>query len=214
MDLKNVDALTYGPEYMLGKFANLPDKPGESKPAEEFFERFGELFPGLDPGNYWVDVSDFRKAWHAKSSSERNVVGSKLTHIFNRSLRTHVKLRPRTDGFDIGILVGDPRYYPAVTVDFSSGKVTVSPTGTLLDWLAYALVECRRRLGICERGGCTTPYFVKLHPRARYCSENCFHQSRQQKKAQWWQDNRGKGSEKHAPTHKIQAKRAPKRGRR
>jgi hypothetical protein len=218
MDLKNVGALTYGPEYMLGKFANLPDKPGDSKPAEEFLERFGELFPGLDPEKYWVDVADFRNAWHAKSSFEREAVGENLTRLFNRSLRSHVKPLPRNEFgfFDVGILSGnpDPRYFPAMKVDFSSGKVTVSPTGTLLDWLACALVECRRRLGICEREGCTTPYFVKMHPRARYCSEDCFHQSRQRKKTQWWKDNRGKGSGKPVPTHEIRAKRSPKRGRR
>src|SRR5579884_1192702 len=204
MDPKNVEALTYGAEYMLGKFANLPDKPGDSKPAEEFRERFGELFPGLDPENYWVDVAEFRAAWHAKSSPGRAMMISLyMTGLINRILGPHVKP------------VDDPRhFYPPVEIDFSSGTTFVSRFATLLDWLANSLLKCRRRLGVCEREGCTTPYFVKMHSRSRYCSENCFRESRLAKKNRWWKANRGKGVQKSAPHQKTRAKRPTKRGRR
>jgi hypothetical protein len=209
MDPKNVEALTYGAEYMLAKFVNLPDKPGDSKPAEEFRERFGELFPGIDPENYWVDVSNFRKAWHAKTTLDRARISAYMTNLFNRKLGSHVKPMPRH-----AILSGDPRYYPAVEVDFSSGQIAVSRFATLLDWLAMSLSGCRRKLGICEREGCTTPYFVKMHSRSRYCSEECFRQSRLEKKNQWWKNNRGKGSQKSVPHRKMRAKKATKKGRR
>ena len=220
MDSKNAEAITYGPEYMLAKFANLPDKPGDSEPAKEFRERCGDVFPGLYPEKYWVDVGEFRKAWHAKKPLERGAVGRYLSNLFSRNLRFHVKSdyaewleRGGTGPGPHGILSGDARYYPAVKVDFSSGKV--SPTSaTLLDWLASSLLECRHRLGICEREGCSTPFFVKDHPRRRYCSEDCFRQSRQGKKNQWWKDHRGKASKKAAPTREIRTKRSTKRGRR
>ena len=203
MDPKNAEALTYGAEYMLGKFVNLPDKPGDSKPAEEFRERFGELFPGLDPENYWVDVAEFRRAWHAKSALDRGLISFYMTGLINRILGPHVKP------------VDDPRhFYPPVEINFSSGATFISRFATLLDWLANSLLKCRRRLGICEREGCTTPYFVKMHSRSRYCSEECFRQSRLEKKNQWWKDNRGKGSKKPAKTRKIRAKKSTKRGRR
>lgn len=216
MDTNNTKALTHGPEYMLGKFANLPDKPGDSKPAEEFQEQFGNLYPGLDPENYWVDVANFREAWHARNAGELEAVGSYLTDVFNRTHRRHVR-SPEEEGESgaaRAVLAGDARYNPAVKVDFSSGKIALDPSATLLYWLANSLLQCRHRLGICKRQGCATPYFVKSHPRAKYCSELCFRESRLEKKNQWWKDNRGKDSKKSAPTRKARAKKSAKRGQR
>lgn len=187
MDQKNIEAITYGPEYVLGRFVNLPDTPADSKPAEEFQERFGSLFPGLRPEDYYVDVKGFRKAWHTKQICERDEVGEYLTNLFNRTLQFHIVPTHIVSALSSR----DARYFPAVRVDFSSGRIRLDPSATLLDWLAISLLECRRRLGICERQGCATPYFVKPHPRARYCSEACFHQSRVEKKSEWWKRNRG-----------------------
>jgi hypothetical protein len=211
MDPKNVEALTYGPEYVLAKFVNLPDKPGDSKPAEEFQERFGSLFPGLDPDDYYVDVAGFRRAWHAKGPPERDAVGRYLTNLFNRTLQFHVK--PTQAVWAINSR--DARYFPAVEVDFSSGKIGLNPSATLLDWLGSSVLEFRHRLGICEREGCTTPYFVKTHPRARYCSEGCFRQSRLGKKNQWWKRNRGKDARYSARNRAAsRAKKSAKRRQR
>jgi len=207
-DAKNADALTYGPEYMLGKFVNLPDKPGDSKPAEEFLQRFGTLFQGIKPEEYWVLVKDFRKAWSAKEASELRAVGERLGQIFNRTFCVQFTSieseRPWED-----MLAGHPRYFPAVEVDFSSGRICLAPHATLLDWLAESLLEFRHRLGICEREGCATPYFVKAHPRARYCSESCFRASRLEKKNNWWKENLGKDAKRSAAkaTRKTRRKR-------
>lgn len=208
---KNLEALACGPEYMLGRFANLPDKPGESKPAEAFHLRFGTLFPGLDPEDYHVDVKAFRKAWHAERESELESIGTYLTNLFNRTLQFHVKPIPAI----AAINTRDARYFPAVKVDFSSGKIGLGKPTTLLDLLASWLLECRRKLGICERESCQTPYFVKRHPRSRYCSESCFRQSRLDKKNQWWKRNRGKDSKHSARNRKAttKAKQSAKRGR-
>lgn len=220
MDFKNAEALTYGPEYMLGKFANLPDKPGDSKPAEDFQRQFGELFPGLSPQDYWNDVSGFRDAWHARTKQQLYVVSEYLTKVLNRSLRPHVKEPQITPTNKLAVLEAilgrDPRYYPALRVDFSDGKIKSAPSVTLLDWLANALLESRHRLGKCEREGCTTPYFVKTHPRARYCCEACFRASRLEKKNQWWKQNRGTKAESVAGKHgrKVSKKNSGKGRRR
>jgi hypothetical protein len=205
-DPKNVEALSYGPDYMLGKFANLPCKPSDSKPAEEFEDRFGRLFPGVAPKDYCELVKGFRNAWRAKKPNELLAVGTYLEFIFNRVFCNHGM--SETEWPDV--LAGDPRWFPALKVDFSSGKISVTPHKTLLDWLAQSLLECRHRLGICEREGCATPYFVKAHPRARYCSEACFRASRLEKKNSWWKENRGKGT-KRSPAKAAQKTRR-KRG--
>jgi hypothetical protein len=202
-DPKNFEALACGPEYMLGKFANLPDKEGDSKAAYEFQERFGSLFPGLDPVAYYVDVANFRKAWEARTTIDRDMVGFYLTNLFNRSFQFHVK-PPSKDGRSI--LAGDARVFPAVKVDFSSGKIGLGLPATLLDWLASSLLERRHKLGTCQREGCPTPYFVKMHPRSRYCSEDCFRQSRLGKKSQWWKQNRGKEAKSLARNRAATAK--------
>lgn len=206
MDAKNIEALSYGPEHMLGKFANLPDKPGDARPAEAFQERFGVLFPGLAPKNYYVDVRQFRRAWHAKEPHQLESVGGYLTEVCNRIVRSHITPPAKAP------LAADPRYYPAVEINFASGRIALTPHATLLDWLAKCLLECRHRLGQCEREGCGTPYFVKAHPRQKYCSEMCFRESRLEQKNQWWKKNRGKDAQR-SPA-KVSARNRRKRGRR
>jgi hypothetical protein len=215
VDSKNAEALSWGPEFMLGKFANLPDKSGNSKQAEGFRDRFGELFPGVNPEDYWIEVSNFRKAWHAKTPQDVAEVGRYLTALLNRSRRPHVKDPPGEMGVFQAILAGDPRYFPALSVDFSDGRIKPGPSVTLLDWLASGLVKYRRMLGICKREECPAPYFVKPHPRAKYCSPTCFQESRLGQKSVWWVKNRG-GDAKPTTGKRIQkkSKRSGRGGRR
>lgn len=82
---KNYEALTYGPEYLLGKFVNLPQDPDDPKPAEKFRERFGDLYPGLAPEDYWEHVVGFRLAWIAEEKSGLQRVSDYIGGILNRS---------------------------------------------------------------------------------------------------------------------------------
>ena len=214
MDAKNREALTFGPEYMLGKFANLPTEEADLSPAMEFQRRFGVLFPGVAPGGYRKLVKHFRAAWHAKAADELQAVGNHLESIFNRvfCLRRLANTGSSWEDALAGpqdMMDGEVRNFPALRIDFASGKISLKPHATLLDWLAESLLECRHRLGICDRDGCATPYFVKAHPRARYCSEHCFRQSRLEKKNQWWKRNRGKDS-KHSPRRRAAVRKARK----
>jgi hypothetical protein len=194
VDSKNAGALTYGSEHVLTRFANLPDAQNDVGPPEDFRQQFGELFPGLGPQDYWIEVVNFRAAWRAKTSHQKEVVSGYLTRLLNRSRRPHVKEPQGELAVFTAYLARDPRYFPQLKVDFSDGKIKSAPAATLLDWLANALLEHRHKLGICAREGCTTPYFVKSHPRGRYCSESCFRASRLEKKNQWFKRNRGAGS--------------------
>jgi hypothetical protein len=223
MDASNNEALSYGPDYMLAKFANLPAEKADVNPAVEFQRRFGMLFPGVAPGSYWRLVKHFRAAWHAKTRDELQAVGSHLESIFNRIFCRRRLLNSESGLSWQGALAGpqdmmdgEVRHYPALRIDFASGRISLKPHATLLDWLAESLLESRHRLGICEREGCPTPYFVKTHPRARYCSEHCFRESRLEKKNQWWKRNRGKDS-KHSARNRAattKAKNSARRGRR
>ena len=82
-----------------------------------------------------------------------------------------------------------------VEVDFPSGRINLRPE-TLLDWLVLSLIECRRNLAICANENCPTPYFVKTHPRARYCSLSCSGVARQAGQRRWEQANRSADSKR------------------
>lgn len=188
---KNHEARERGAEYMLGRFANLPDKSGNPGAAKEFQERFGVLFPGLAPQRYHEHVAKFRKAWRAKSPLELEALGLYFDNVFNRKLLVD---EPKNEDEAVAwVLSGDPRYRPAIRSNPASGKIEITTEATLLDWLVVSLWRCLRRLAICARPGCRTPYFVKTHSRMIYCSPDCSHEARQQGQNEWGRKNRGKG---------------------
>jgi len=180
MDSKNAQALAYGAEYLLSKFVNLPDSPANTEPAREFQTLFGDLYPGLAPARYWVHVFIFRRIWKWRDRpAGAQDAGAYIRNIFNRDLAQ----MPETE------TANDPRFRPAMTVDFAAGKITVVPE-TLLDYLAASLLVHNNDLACCERRKCRHPYFVKTHSRQRFCSHECANSVRQRKKQQWWRDNR------------------------
>ena len=63
---------------------------------------------------------------------------------------------------------------------------------TLLDYLAVWLLVFRRqgKLAVCKRKDCKR-FFVKAHPRYRYCSTDCSDEIRKAGKALWFRNNRG-----------------------
>jgi hypothetical protein len=158
---------------------NLPDSLDNTEPAEKFRERFGDPYPGLDPKRYFEHVYIFRRIWTAKTHVEQMDAGAYIKNVFNRELAQ----MPETDTPD------DPRFRPALMVDFASGRISVKPE-TLLDFLASWLLVCRDKLAICEREGCQHPYFVKIHARQRFCTPECANSVRESKKAEWWAVNR------------------------
>jgi hypothetical protein len=190
MDDKNLEALTYGPKWMLERFANL-DTESAPTDVQEFHEKYGDLYPGWGTDDmarklYAYYVGGFQFAWGAKNTATRELVSKFITDIFERDM-TAEKLRLlRVSPFDDP---DDPQSRPAVVADFESGKITVRPR-TLLDWLAKSLLDYRDRLAICERENCEHAYFVKAHPRQRFCSHDCANTVRQEKKERWWAENR------------------------
>jgi hypothetical protein len=237
---KNLEAMSRGREYMLARIANLPIPLRTSSPelaymrspfsedwettterVSEFIRRFGELAPGIRPDNFYRFVVGFRFHWKWRQG-KNGTVRSKRYPVSLSLERKGRKERPQIELDDASawatnilnrrILSGDdlgPN--PVLDVDFSTGRVMVKPE-TLLDWLVWSLMECRTRLAICQRKGCATPFFVKSHPRNRYCSPECSHQEREIKKAKWEKSNRSqRTTEQTARKVKVSQKKPTKR---
>lgn len=194
MDSKNAQALTYGAEYLLSKFVNLPDSPDNAEPAREFQGLFGDLYSGLDPSRYWVHVFIFRNIWKWRDRpAGAQDAGVYVRNVFNRELAG----MPETG------TAADPRFRPALTVDFAAGRIAVVPD-TLLDFLALSVLVHNNDLAYCERRKCPHPYFVKTHSRQRFCSHECANSVRQKKKERWWRDNREAFTAKWRKERKLQ----------
>ncbi len=219
MDTKNWGLIRSGPEAALGKFASLPI---EKAAVEEFQQVYGALYPGLIVREFQVFVKIFQGAWRATTDDEKKAISQHITAIFERDSIEPFKgdwggLPTFEPGSAKSVALSpvshqelgrnDPRARPAVVADFDTGTVTIEPR-TLLDWLAESLLKCRNRLAVCEREGCTTPYFVKSHARQRFCTPKCADSARQQKKEQWWAENRERFIKKWR-----QERKAAKRGK-
>jgi hypothetical protein len=210
MDTKNLEAMSRGREYMLAKFANLPFPaiPGTVSPrfiespcvqdaavaqeaVNEFRRQFGDLSPQIEPNTWHRFVLSFRYHWHwRRPEADRQVRRRNIPLSFRMQAGSHEKQQIDMD---------DPSAWSTnllnlhalkIEVDFSSGRITITPQ-TLLDWLVLSLIECRRGLAICAREACATSYFVKTHPRTKYCSIECFHLERERGQKEWERANRG-----------------------
>jgi hypothetical protein len=188
MDAKNMEALTFGPERMLPKLANLAKVPPRiiAQAVEEFRSSYGELYPAMFVKEYIICAKVFESAWTAKTPREKEYVNQHIAAFFERENTKEVKgLLPPIEIAD----PDDPRRRPALVADFDSGMVTIKPR-TLLDWLAKSVLEYRHKLAVCERQGCSHPYFVRIHARQRFCSKECANSVRKTKKERWWTENK------------------------
>jgi hypothetical protein len=205
MDAKNIAALDNGPEWMLAKFTNLR-ADGPSTDVQEFYEKYGDLYPGLGADaaarkRYSYFVSGFQFAWGAKNRTAKEIVSKFITDIFERDITAEKLGLLRASPFDDP---DDPESRPVIDADFESGKIRVRPR-TMLDQLAKWLLECRNKLAVCQWKNCETPYYVKKHPRYKYCSTSCAEKAGRERKSRWWRDSRGKN--KRQGERKVQRQR-------
>jgi hypothetical protein len=210
MDTKNLEAMGRGREYMLAKFANLPlpaipgtvspnfielpcvkDAVIAQKAVDEFREQFGDLSPDIEPSDWYRFVLSFRYHWHwRRAEADRQVRRRNIPLSFRMQAGSQEKQQIDMDdasAWSTNIL---NLHALKIEVDFSSGRITIRPQ-TLLDWLVLSMIECRRGLAICAREACATPYFVKTHPRTKYCSIRCFQLERERGQKEWERVNRG-----------------------
>src|SRR5258708_3110277 len=161
---------------MLWKLANLNTRAQ----AREFLGMYGELESALDESGYLSAANIFRNAWRAATARQKEIVTIALTHLLGTLFDE--KRDSVMDG-PIEVL-----RMPAIIPDFTSGRISLKPRN-LLDWLVQSLLECRNNLAICERKDCSTRYFIKSHPRQRFCSAPCADTVRETKKKAWWAEN-------------------------
>jgi len=196
MDQKQLAAVSCGPEWLLTKFVNLPVNRSVTKPAEDFCHFYGELWPGYPPSDYWELVNAFRFHWTAKTEAQKD----QLSLFFRKLFSNQIRPAARPDA--------PPAQEPLLKLDARIGKVTLPlqtllgllehhrvirfDARSLLDYMVTWLMVFRRqrKLAVCELKGCPQPYFVKSHPRYRYCSPTCGDQARMVRKARWQRENR------------------------
>jgi hypothetical protein len=206
MDANNLQAMSRGREYMLAKFANLPlpasvspkfielpcvpDVVVAQKAVDGFREQFGDLSPDIEASDWYRFVLTFRYHWHWRRAEANGQVRRRnILLSFRMEAGSQEKQQIEMDdasAWSTNILNFRA---PKIEVDFSSGRITLRPQ-TLLDWLVLSLIECRRSLSICAREECATPYFVKTHPRTKYCSIDCFNLARERGQKEWETANR------------------------
>ena len=203
MSTKLASAINCGPQKVLQEFVNIdPNNPGPG--LRRFVKRFGPLFPGLDgigrkqavglpkehelpsqgarqdtgmatyrgPAGHEKYLHLFRGAWIAKTDQDRMTVAEYLEDILNR--RRIANLAP-----------------PRLSVDHRSLRVSIVPD-TLLDLLVKWVIELPAwQLGTCELQDCSHRYYIKKHPRDRYCSPQCTREADRLKKLRWSRRSRG-----------------------
>jgi hypothetical protein len=220
VDVKHLQALSRGREYMLARIANLPipfqrkgprelalpvdgDEARATEAVEAFRAEFGDLYPGMEVFQYWSYIFNFRHHWKWRSlrasllpKEARSRRGKRTGMSVERHLGAETNQSELNDVNAWCTNIWNRRGEedlsrpPAIEVDFASGHLRIIPE-TLLDWLILHFMECRRNLAICAREHCETPYFVKIHARTKYCSPSCFHLHRAAQQARWEQENRG-----------------------
>ena len=203
MDKKLAYAINRGGKAVLEEFVNIdPNHPWPGLP--DFVKRYGPLVRGLDgigekPAEKarrnqdqahpsWPDrvgvrrylgpvghekyLHLFRGAWMAKTDEDRKAVADFLGDILNRKRMTDVTP-------------------PRLSVDHRSFHISIVAE-TLLDLMAKWLIESPAwQLGTCELQGCPHRYYVRQHPRDRYCSPQCTREADRLKKVRWSRKSRG-----------------------
>ncbi len=71
----------------------------------------------------------------------------------------------------------------------------------LFMYLYMDLVTCEaKRLRICKRADCPTPYFIASHLKQRFCSDKCAEWGQREWKKQWWTEHaRHGGNNERSP---------------
>lgn len=204
MNVKLAEAIRWGPQRLLKDFVNLPvpeDMPGD-KPKfpreayEEFRKAYGDLWgPHYPISDYYDVVRAFRDHWTAKTEAQKQQLVSFVEKLFAGQLKPAKLGNDRYFGIRLTSQAGSVRFPIGTLVQILTshrGPHDFEPR-TLLDYLAVWLLTFRRqrKLGFCERKGCLHPYYVKDHPRYRYCSEACSYEASIGRKSHWWRKNRG-----------------------
>ena len=153
-------------------------------------------YPGIQVRDLFLHIKSFRYHWHWRT----NAPGCKAVRrplSFSLGKQAARQKKDQNDFDDASAWATNMLSGRALEleIDFPSGRAEVKPK-TLLDWLVWSLIECRRRLAICANRGCMAPYFVKPHPRAKYCSVACSEIGRQIGQRRWEESHRTKVARK------------------
>ena len=145
------------------RFANWPS---DSSKILKFTERYGPLTgsPSNGSGGFRFSLEDWEKKRRAIRASWKYLIGQDFHQSFH------------DQGF-------------AFEFNFKSGEFVIQ-CPDLMTFMRLELSSCAKRLRLCEREGCTRPYFVPLHGKERYCSTECSNWAQSQWKKRWHEQQR------------------------
>ncbi len=176
--------------------------PEVLRAAEEFRSLYGELWPGYEPSDYCELVPVFRLYWTAKTQKRKKELSDWFEKLLKNQIRpARLAEAPLPDSplMKVNTEVGTVELPIATVVEMvsSRGAVRFAPR-SLLDYLVIWLVKFgrQRKLAFCELPGCASPYYVKMHPRYRYCSTACGDEARSKRHSKWWRDNRSPAAQR------------------
>jgi hypothetical protein len=206
MDLKYIQAIHRGREYMLGRFANLrivggvgrleapsaPNHRAARRAMQEFTREFGRLSPRMGARDRYLMILQFRLQWYWEKQRSDPALRRRLLASLKLKETQELSINEMDDASAWATTFLNGRHL-RIEVDFPSARISLIPE-TLLDWLVLSLMACRRNLAICANQACQKPYFVKTHPRRKYCSDECSAVGREAGQRRWEKVKRAKGT--------------------
>lgn len=160
----------FGERVMLlaQRFANWPSDPSK---ILEFTKRYGP--PSRDPDD---DSDTFRfslRDW----AVNRRAIRESWKYLIGQD--SHQSFHDEKFSFEF---------------DFKTGEFVIQ-CPDLMSFMFLELSSCAKKLRLCEREGCTHPYFVPQHGKERYCSSDCSNWAQSQWKRKWHEQQRQKRME-------------------
>lgn len=157
----------YGEEGILlaQRFANWPSEPST---ILEFTRRYGPLTgsPSNGSGGFRFSLRDWKVKRRAIRESWKYLIGKDFHQSFH------------DEGF-------------AFEFNIKTGEFVIQ-CPDLMSFMQLELASCADKLRLCEREGCTKPYFIPQHGKERYCSTDCSNWAQSQWKRRWHEEQRKK----------------------
>jgi len=147
------------------RFANLPSDPSN---ILEFTKRYGP--PSQDPDDLSGTFSFSLREWALK----RRAIRESWKFLIGND--SHKSFHPETFAFRF---------------EFKTRQLVIE-CPDLMSFMQLELASCARKLRLCAREECTTPYFVPQHGKERYCSIDCSNWAQSQWKKRWHEEQKKK----------------------
>jgi hypothetical protein len=190
---------------------DLVNFAGEAKSAENFHNRWGDLFPSLNPPENPDQPSEQRKladmvtlprflgeyrdilreAWRTdpkKLNLFENLAGNERSEVLGSIPQALISIHD------------DVARHMKTTWEFKKGGIQITPDNL---WTTICILFLRDhaagRTGICANPSCAAPYFLKRRKTQKFCEAGvCTAYAQRQYANSWWQrEGKARRAKKH-----------------